>query len=204
MAEISDLASLDASNTARFPEGQIIPSLNDGARALEGILARWAKDTSAVTATQGTGSAYQMLTQRAVPALAAGLVLMCRAHVPCLAAPTLQINALTSKPLRKQGGAALVANDILSNQIFMPVYNTATDSFECVGLGTPATLLGSATFAAATTVTVSGLTQPDISYQIDIEPNGNYSFWPTSKTVTGFTINCSSSQSGTVNWRLTR
>lgn len=204
MAEISDLASLDASNTARFPEGQIIPSLNDGARALEGILARWSKDTSAVTATQGNGSAYQMLTQRAVPALTAGMVFMFRAHVACLAGPTFQLNALTAKPLKRQGGAALVAGDILVNQIVMAVYNSATDTFECLGLGTPSRLTGTATFAAATTVAVTGLTQPDTSYFIDIEPNGNFTFWPTSKTVNGFTINCSASQSGIVAWRLTR
>ena len=44
MAEITDLNITDASNTARFPENQTPGSVNDGARALEGMIARGFKD----------------------------------------------------------------------------------------------------------------------------------------------------------------
>jgi hypothetical protein len=46
MAELNDLSVTDASNTARFPEGQSPASLNNAARALEGIIARANKDAN--------------------------------------------------------------------------------------------------------------------------------------------------------------
>jgi hypothetical protein len=50
MAEIHDLETTDASNTDRFPEGQAPSTVNNGARALEGLIARYFfdNDTSVV------------------------------------------------------------------------------------------------------------------------------------------------------------
>ena len=56
MAEIHDLAVVDASNTARFPENQAPSTVNNGARALEGLLARYFfdNDTSVVATLSGS------------------------------------------------------------------------------------------------------------------------------------------------------
>ena len=43
-AEINDLSTTDGSNTGRFPENMNPSAVNDGARALEGMLARGLKD----------------------------------------------------------------------------------------------------------------------------------------------------------------
>lgn len=205
MAEISDVAVLDASNTARWSEGLLIPQINDSARALEGLLARWYRDTSAITASQGTASAYQVLTNRTFPAYAAGMVLMFRANVACNAGPTLQVNALTAKPLKRQGGAALVAGEIKVNQIVLAVYNTASDAFECIGLGEPHTVSGTTTFAASTFAAVTlSAAQPDANYKVFFDAPNNATYWTTDKTTTGFTINCSSSHSLLVGWELRR
>lgn len=60
---------------------------------------------------------------------------------------------------------------------------------------------GTATFAAATTVAVSfGTAQPDTTYGVNITGSANKTFWVTTKTVNGFTINASSSSSDTVDW----
>lgn len=134
MAEIADLKTNDANNTARFPEGQSAPTLNDGARALEGILARADRDRSGYTATTGTGSAYQILTAAAYPGHASGMVFLIRAHVANTGAATLQVNALAAKPLVRNGGDPLEAGDIQVNQLILAVYNTALDAFECIGL----------------------------------------------------------------------
>ena len=56
-AEINDLNTVDASNTARFPEGMAPSAVNDSARALEGILARWHRDTNASITAAGTANA---------------------------------------------------------------------------------------------------------------------------------------------------
>lgn len=134
MAEIRDLLTTDANNIARFPEGQPIPTLNNGARALEGILARADRDRSGYTATSGTGGAYQVITSAAYPEHASGIVLMLRAHVANTGPATLTINGLAAKPLVRNGGADLVEGDLAVNQLFLAAYNTALDSYECIGI----------------------------------------------------------------------
>ncbi len=151
MAEIADLAVNDASNTGRFPEGQLVPSINDGARALEGILARAHRDRSGYTLASGTGSAYAILTNAAYPAHTAGMVFLFRANVVCNATPTITINALAAKPLRRQGGGTIQAGDIAANQQVLAAYNTAGDYYECIGIGDGAPVAPSYTVASLPT-----------------------------------------------------
>lgn len=64
---------------------------------------------------------------------------------------------------------------------------------------------GSATFAAATTRAVTfGTAQVDTNYYITIAANANKTFWVTSKTTSGFTLNASAVSSDTVDWMLVR
>lgn len=135
MAEINDLSVTAASNTGRFPEGQSIPSINNGARELEAMLARQHRDTAAFTLSSGTGDAYAIITNGAYPAHATGMVLVWRAHVVSIVNATLTINALAAKPLVRQGGGAIQAGDIAANQIVWSLYNTALDSYQCIGIG---------------------------------------------------------------------
>ena len=134
MAEISDLAALAANNTARFGEGQIVPQINDGARELEAMLARWFKDNNGSIASSGSVNAYAILTNRTIPAHAAGLRFCWRAVLANTGACTITINALAAKPLRRPGGDALQNGDIQANQIVDCVYNSAGDYYECVGI----------------------------------------------------------------------
>lgn len=169
MAEIADLKTNDANNTARFPEGQKAPTVNDGARALEGLLARADRDRNGYTATTGTGSAYQILTAAAYPEHAAGMVFMIRAHVANAGAATLQVNALAAKPLRRQGGDALVAGDIAANQMIIAVYNPAGDYFECIGVGESVHRTGWAAptgTATRTTFATNSVTLPQLAERV--------------------------------------
>ena len=134
MAEIADLNANAANNTARFGEGQLVSTINDGARELEAIIARWFKDTNGSISSSGSVSAYTILTNRTIPAHASGVSFRWRAHVANSGACTLTVNALSSKPLRRSGGGALVTGDILVNQIVDSVYNSAGDYYECVGI----------------------------------------------------------------------
>lgn len=135
MAEITDLAANAALNTARFPEGMLVPSINNGARELEAMLARWFKDTNGSIVTSGTSTAYAILTNRAVPSLEAGLVFLLRFHQANTDTATLQVNELAAKPLKRHGGADLAPADIATGQIVLVAYNTAGDYFECIGIG---------------------------------------------------------------------
>ena len=135
MAELADLFVLDASNSARFGEGQLVPSINDGGRALEGLIARGHRDRSGYTLSSGTGSAYAILTNAAYPAHATGMVFLFRANVVCNGSPTLTVNSLSAKPLRRQGGGLIQAGDIAASQQVLAAYNTAGDYYECIGIG---------------------------------------------------------------------
>lgn len=135
MAEIGDLNTTDASNTARFGEGKTIPTLNDGGRALEGMLARYHRDRSGYTLTSGSATAYTIIPSATYAAHASGMVFMIRAHVACGSTPTIAIGALAAKPLKRQGGGAIVAGDIAVNQQILIAYNSALDSYECIGIG---------------------------------------------------------------------
>lgn len=134
MAEISDLAVLAANNTARFGEGQSVPSLNDGSREHEAMIARWFKDNNGTIITSGSANAYAILTNRSIAAHAAGLRFCIRIHVACTDASTIEINALATKPLRRQGGAALQNGDLQTNQMADIIYNSAGDYYECLGV----------------------------------------------------------------------
>lgn len=64
---------------------------------------------------------------------------------------------------------------------------------------------GSCTFSASTTCAVTfGTAQTDTSYKIQLGCNGNKTFYWSSKTTSGFTINGSSSGSDTCDWWITR
>src|SRR3990167_2667441 len=64
MPEIHDLNPTDASNTARFPENQAPSTVNNGARALEGLIARWFFDTDHSVVATVSGSVIQMTVNR--------------------------------------------------------------------------------------------------------------------------------------------
>lgn len=64
---------------------------------------------------------------------------------------------------------------------------------------------GSVTFVAATTAAVTlNKTQPDTSYYVSLGSQANKTFWVSSKTTTGFTLNASTASSDSVDWLLTR
>jgi hypothetical protein len=66
-------------------------------------------------------------------------------------------------------------------------------------------LRGTATFSAATTKAVAfGTAEPDASYYVSLSGNAAGYCWVTSKSTTGFTINCSASNSNAVDWILIR
>jgi hypothetical protein len=66
-------------------------------------------------------------------------------------------------------------------------------------------LRGSVTFTGGTSVSVTfPKDEPDANYFVAISASSNQTFWVTSKTVSGFTINASGSSTATVDWILVR
>lgn len=64
---------------------------------------------------------------------------------------------------------------------------------------------GEAEFSAGTTIAVTLETPlPDTDYNVLVDAPENNTFWATSKTVSGFTLNASSSTSATVGYTIVR
>jgi len=136
MADIQDLAIAANNNTARFPEGMAVSTINNSARELEAILARFSKDISGANVSTGSGTAYLLEPYRTVAALEAGLLMVWRANTACGDAPTFAVDGLTAKPLTDANDRNLTTGDIISGQVVVSVYNATTDAWECQGIKT--------------------------------------------------------------------
>lgn len=123
MAEINDLDITDANNTARFPENMAPSAVNDGARALEGLLARWHKDLNASVLTTGTGTAYVYAANQTLSAYYDGLILGVDFHAASGASPTINVDALGAKSLVWPDGTALAANDLAIGSKAIIIYD---------------------------------------------------------------------------------
>ena len=132
MADINDLSVTDASNTARFPEGMARATVNNSARALEGILARWHKDNNGSLATGGTSTAITVtLNQSSIAAWYDGLTFAARITTTCGATPTINptgSGALGAKSLYWAGsGTQLASGDLTSTAVATFMYEATSD-----------------------------------------------------------------------------
>ena len=123
MAEVKDLNVTDASNTARFPENQAPSTVNNGARSLEGMLARWYADTNGSISTTGSSNAYVLAASRVGAAYAAGDTYLVKFNHANTGAATINVDSLGAKSIVKNQATALVANDIRANMIGLISYD---------------------------------------------------------------------------------
>jgi hypothetical protein len=145
MAEISDLNVVDASNTARWPEGMAPSEVNDAGRADEGILARWFNDWNGSVVASGSSNAYAITSNRTIAALANNTIMWWRANHTNTGAATLALNGLTAKDIVRATGAALTAGDITSGQIVGTYYNSTLDDWVLITPAVQGTASESAT-----------------------------------------------------------
>lgn len=129
MSEIGDLKVVDDQNTDRFPEFMPGEQVNNSARALEGILARWYKDTNGSLATTGSGGSYIVSTNRNITTLAAGLSLRLKFNHISVVANTLSVNAITGKSLLWADGDDVMEGELKAGQYADVVYDAVLDKF---------------------------------------------------------------------------
>ena len=191
MAEVKDLSTTDASNTARFPENQAPSTVNNGARALEGMLARFYADTNGSISTSGSSSAYVLAASRTISTIAAGDAFVFKANHASTGATTIAIDGLATKSIKKFNDQAIAANDIESGSICHIVYD-----------GTNFQLISSLASGAGITSVVADTT-PQLGGQLDL--NGNalgdgtlelLKFSETGSAVNEFTIANAASGAG--------
>ena len=123
MAEVKDLNVTDASNTARFPENQAPSTVNNGARALEGMLARFYADNNGSISTTGSSNAYVLAASRTLTAYAAGDTFLVKFNHANSGSSTIAIDGLSAQSIVKNQTTALAANDILANMIGLISYD---------------------------------------------------------------------------------
>jgi hypothetical protein len=129
VAEITDLDPTDANNTGRWPEGMLGGTINDSARALEGILARWFRDTNGSVTATGSSNAYAITSTRTISALANNIIMTWTANFTNTGAATLNLNSLGAKSIKRFNGSALAAGDIISGQPVTVVYKSSPDQW---------------------------------------------------------------------------
>ena len=121
-AEIDDLNITDASNIGRFPENMAPSAVNDGARALEGLIARWHENTNALIATTGSANAY-VLAARGTQVLFDGFRVCFDANFGNTGSATLNVDATGAITIQKFHNQNLVSGDIEANQKVCVVYD---------------------------------------------------------------------------------
>lgn len=127
MAEINDLSTTDANNTARWPEGMAPSQVNNSARADEGIIARFTKDALEPNLTStGASNAYLVTTNRTLSAYYTGLRIAFKASFANTGAATVNVNSLGAKNIYRRtssGVAALAGGEIRSGDVVELIYD---------------------------------------------------------------------------------
>lgn len=123
MAEINSLNVVDADNTSRFPENQLPSTVNNGARALEGIIARWDKDTNASLSAGGSANAITISANQTLSAYYDGLVIAFEAGATNTGAVTINVDSVGVKSLKKNVTDAMDAGDIVNGQKVIAIYD---------------------------------------------------------------------------------
>ena len=128
MAEIDDLSTLDSNNTgtpsnAGFPENMNYSAVNNAARALEGMIARWFADTNGTLEATGSGNAYAINPYRAVIAYENGLVLIFKANHENTGPATLNVSGLGARSITLPGGTPIGPRALKLNGCYMVVFS---------------------------------------------------------------------------------
>lgn len=131
MAEITDLDPADGASNARWPEGMAPSAINNSARALEGMLARWFADSNATITTGGSATAYTVTTSRTIAAYYDGLIVGFQAHATNTSStPTLNANGIGAANLFGSGGRYLYPGAIAAGAKYLAVYNSSSTRWE--------------------------------------------------------------------------
>lgn len=169
-----------ASNTAPVPngapEGWFPSDVNNWGRQCMGATKRFWDHINVTETTGGTTTAYTLTYDVAPQQLWAGELFGFVVNATCGATPTLNVNALGAKSLRRWNGstwATLGAGDIVANQTLIVYYNSSgSGSYDIVagfrestfsgGTLTSTTTMSGAAFNEAARVNVASATTCDI------------------------------------------
>lgn len=127
-AEVNDLNIVAANNTARFPENMAPSAVNDGARSLESIIARWHRDISCSQSTTGGAGVLALAATQTLTAYYDGLLLCFDVNVGSTGHTTINVDSLGAVTIYKRSDQTIGENDLIVGQKVMIVFDG--DSFQ--------------------------------------------------------------------------
>jgi hypothetical protein len=144
MAEIKDwdVAAGNNNDTAPdgFPENMNYSDVNNAAREVMAVLARWYGDTNGSLVSGGSSNAYTLTPNRTYSAYAVGMDFTFEANHSNTAAATLNVSTLGAKAIKNPDGTAVASGAIKSGGIYRVIYDgtnfllTSTDFASTGGL----------------------------------------------------------------------
>lgn len=134
MAELADWDVAAANNNSAspdgFPEGMAPSGVNDAAREVMAVLARWFGDTNGALTSAGAANAYTLTLNATITAYAAGQLFCFFANHAATGAATLNVDGVGAKAIKKKHDQAIESGDIEQNQIVIVAYKATEDVFQ--------------------------------------------------------------------------
>lgn len=117
-----------ADDTVGWSEGQAPSSINNSARAMMAVVAKWRDDNNGTLTTGGTATAFTLTSNTVFTSLAlmTGQTLAFTMHTTSGATPTLNVDSLGAKVIRNVTGVALPTGALLSGAVYHAKYDNSS------------------------------------------------------------------------------
>ena len=126
MAELPDWDPAAAGNNSAvpngFPEAMLPGQLNDAAREVMAVMARYYQAAHRAVLTTGTAGAYALTVSQALSAYSNGLTFAFRAHATNTDSPTINVNGQGAANLQLNTGTGVPAGYIVANGVYTITY----------------------------------------------------------------------------------
>lgn len=134
-AEVTDLNTSDAANTgtaanAGFPENMPPSDVNNAARALSGMIARWYDDVSFAATSGGVANAITATAWRTISAYEQGLTMAITVAVANTSTTSLDVDGVGTREILKYHDQPLASGDLEAGQMIIVAYDAAQDAWQ--------------------------------------------------------------------------
>jgi hypothetical protein len=139
-SQATDTTNGTADSAINWAENQSAASVNNSARAMMGVLAKWRDDISGcqpsnvVQTTGGSANNYTLTTNGSIAALTNGWSVAFKASFSNTGDALLAVDGLTAKHIRRIVGSNLIGGEIVSGSLYMATYNQPDDSWVVRGV----------------------------------------------------------------------
>ena len=131
--EIGDWSVTAASNNSAapngWPEGMAYSSVNNSAREVMAVIARWHKDTNGTLTTAGSSTVYTLTSNRSISAYADGLEFAFKIHTNSGSNATLNVDSVGAIDLYEQNGSQVDSSDLVSGRFYRAIYDSTGPKF---------------------------------------------------------------------------